>query len=185
MMMSVQTFVKRFRMERRLREPLPVARLPVGFALVEWEPDLLAVHADVKWHSFRDTLDASVFPKLGWHGGCMQLMEAITDHSGFIAEATWLIVGPQGYCGCIQGVANDGVGMIQNLGVLADMRGLGLGRALLVQALHGFAAQRLATASLEVSARNSKAVRLYYDLGFQTMKTLFRETRTPLEDYTI
>jgi GNAT superfamily N-acetyltransferase len=183
--MSVQTFVKRFRMELSLREPLSVPRIPKEFSLVEWEPDLLSVHAEVKWRSFRATLDAAVFPKLGWPSGCTKLMEAIAEHSGFVPDATWLVRGPMGYCGCIQGVAYDKVGMIQNLGVIAEARGFGLGRLLLVQALQGFMANGLHTASLEVSASNNRALRLYYDVGFQTMKTLFRESHEQRTDYTI
>lgn len=183
--MKVQTYVKRLQMERRLWDRIANPVLPEGFALQAWDDSLRTIHAEVKWHSFRHTLDAVVFPKLGWHGGCQQLMDAIATHAGFAPEATWLIRDAHGACGCIQGVAFDGIGMIQNLGVLPAVRGRGLGRLLVVQAMLGFKQIGLHTASLEVSARNTKAVRLYHDLGFHTRKTLYRETHEPLADYTI
>ena len=71
--------------------------------------------------------------------------------------------------GTIQGTLRNGaVGAIQNIGVVPEHRGQGLGRALLVQALHGFAENGMAIASLEVTAENEVAVRLYEDLGFSS-----------------
>ena len=65
--------------------------------------------------------------------------------------------------------------MIQNLGVLPEYRGLGLGRALLLKALHGFCRLGLMRGSLEVTARNKRAVRLYHRAGFNIKKTIYRE----------
>jgi ribosomal protein S18 acetylase RimI-like enzyme len=59
-----------------------------------------------------------------------------------------------------------------------EHRGLGLGRALLVQALHGFAESGMATAALEVTAENEVAVGLYQDLGFRTTEVLYRRGGT-------
>ena len=62
----------------------------------------------------------------------------------------------------------------QNLGVVAAFRGRGLGRALLLQALHGFVRAGLGRALLEVTAQNSAAIRLYRRLGFRCRKTLYK-----------
>ena len=53
------------------------------------------------------------------------------------------------------------IGAIQNLGVVPEYRGQGLGRALVRQALEGFYQAGLRRAYLEVTAENSAAVRLY------------------------
>src|SRR5919205_139166 len=101
--MLVRTYVKRQRMEAPLRhvtDPVP----PPGVVLIPWDVDLLDAHAEVKWLSFRDTVDAAIFPNLGQLDGCLQLMRAIAGHSGFVPGATWLARGPDGCCGCIQGV---------------------------------------------------------------------------------
>ena len=57
---------------------------------------------------------------------------------------------------------------------MAGHRDLGLGTALLLQALHGFRSHRVFCAYLEVTAENAGAVRLYQRLGFRKMKTLYK-----------
>ena len=69
---------------------LEVPKPPPGVSLIPWSADLLEAHAEVKWLSFRDTLDASIFPNLGRLNGCLQLMQTIAWHEGFVPEATWL-----------------------------------------------------------------------------------------------
>ena len=54
-------------------------------------------------------------------------------------------------------------------------RASGLGRALLLKALDGFAAVGAQRAFLEVTARNEPAVRMYRRLGFRSYKTIYRE----------
>ncbi len=181
--MLVRTYFKRLRMEALLaRIPAPV--VPVGYALVPWSGDLLEAHAEVKYRSFRRTPDSTLFPNLGRLDGCLQLMRTIADHRGFIPGATWLVRDADEFCGCIQGVETAaGVGLIQNLGVLAEHRGCGLGAALLAAALGGFRDVSLTVAGLEVSARNTNALRLYHRLGFTTVKTLYRETREEYTEY--
>ena len=183
--MLVRNYVQRLRMEAPLRSP-PWPDVPDGFALVPWHPDLARAHAEIKYRAFRHTLDAAIFPNLGVLDGCLQLMRTIAAHEGFVPDATWLVRGPDGDCGCIQGVRGRGrAGMIQNLAVLVEYRGLGLGRALLRAALCGFRAAGLSAAQLEVCARNGPAVRLYESAGFVTRKTLYREARAEYTEYAI
>ena len=51
----------------------------------------------------------------------------------------------------------------------------GIGRALLLKSLRGFQESGLNHVSLEVTAANEAALRLYVSLGFRLTKTLFRE----------
>ena len=53
-------------------------------------------------------------------------------------------------------------------------RGMGLGRALVRQALDGFYQAGLRRAYLEVTAENAAAVRLYRSVGFRRAKTLYK-----------
>lgn len=183
--MLVRSYVQRLRMEAPLRSPPPPA-VPDGFALVAWAPDLLEAHADVKCQAFHNTLDATIFPNLGLFDGCVRLMRTIAEHPDFVPEATWLVRGPDGPCGCIQGVKGSArVGHIQNLAVLPECRGLGIGRALLQAALVGFRAAGLSAARLEVCARNAAAVRLYQSAGFATRKTLYREACAEYTEYAL
>ena len=183
--MHVRTYVHRLRMEAPLRS-LPTPVIPAGYDLVPWDEDLVEPHAEIKWLAFRDTVDAAIFPNLGRFDGCFQLMGAIARHAGFVPGATWLARGHDGYCGCIQGVRGGRrIGMVQNLAVLAECRGQGVGRALLEAALHGFRDAGLVLAQLEVSARNGAAVQLYQSAGFLVRKSFYRETRAEYTEYSI
>ena len=66
-----------------------------------------------------------------------------------------------------------------------DLRGAGIGRALLTASLLGFREAGVSAVQLEVCARNTHAVRLYHEVGFQVRKTLYRETREEYSEYAI
>lgn len=177
--MSVSYF-KRFRMEMDLRTCGPMAiSVPRGYQLSPWHPSRLEDHAEAKYHSFRDEIDADVFPCLGEHLGCLRLMEEISLKEGFLPEATWLATYWNGQrhepCGTIQGIrVAHKLGAVQNIGILPAHRGLGLGSSLLFAALAGFQQVGITRVCLEVTAQNDGAVRLYKRLGFRRTKTLFK-----------
>ncbi|MGE3821303.1 MAG: GNAT family N-acetyltransferase [Isosphaeraceae bacterium] len=169
------TYYKRFRMEVDLQRSIPQARLPDGFVWVPWNEALLDRHSEVKYRSFREEIDAYVFPCLGDRYGCQRLMREIRRKPGFLPASTWLINGPAGDVGTVQGVMDRGpIGAIQNLGVVPAYRGRGLGLALILQALGGFQAAGLSRAYLEVTAENAGAVQLYRTVGFSRAKTLYK-----------
>ncbi len=174
------TYFKRFRMDVDLAAPRVSRPLPPGYRFVAWSEGLLDVHARTKFRSFRTEIDAVVFPCLGNLEGCRRLMREIRGKSGFLPGATWLVVrndafGDLEWCGTIQGVVDRlGLGSIQNIGVVPSLRGHGLGTCLIEQALAGFRSHGLRKASLEVTAENSRAVRLYQRLGFRRTKTVYK-----------
>ena len=80
----------------------------------------------------------------------------------------------------VQGVIDDsGHGAIQNVGVIPEYRGRGLGMALMLKALAGFAASGAKRASLEVTASNRAAMRIYRTLGFRCTQTVYRSVPFP------
>jgi len=173
-------YFKRFRMAAdllRIRRPAP---LPPAYRFVPWSEALLEVHARTKYHAFRDEIDAVVFPCLGDLEGCRRLMREIREKPGFLPLATWLIVRGDSHasiewCGTIQGVVDEtGAGSIQNIGIVPGHRGLGLGTALIERALAGFRDWGVARATLEVTADNAGAVRLYQRLGFRRQRTVYK-----------
>ena len=180
--MSV-VFCRRLRLEidlsqRTLSEPT-ISR---GYRWVTWSAELLERHAAVKFRCFEREQDGRVFRSLREPGGCQQLMEYISGHDHFVPAATWLLVCEEVEraepvdCGTVQGLAPTlDWGAIQNVGILREHRGRGLGRALMLKALRGFQEVGLNQVSLEVTAANESAVRLYLSLGFRLTKTLFRE----------
>jgi mycothiol synthase len=172
--MSV-TYFKRYKMEIELYDAPSTPALPDGFQWVGWQESLSGTHAEVKYHSFHDEIDATVFPSLATLQGCYHLMGEISRKRGFLPEATWLVTGPGGYCGTVQGIRDrPGLGAIQNLGVVPAWRGHGIGSALLLKALQGFRRAGLGRAFLEVTAKNDAAVQLYRRLGFRCRKTLYK-----------
>ncbi|HYT88908.1 MAG TPA: GNAT family N-acetyltransferase [Gemmataceae bacterium] len=172
-------YFKRFRMEVDLNELPSPGTLPEGYWWLSWDDSLLAAHAEVKFRSFFEEIDAIVFPSLSTLGGCLNLMREISRKPGFRPEATWLIGSPDGHCGTVQGVRDrSGLGAIQNLGITPLHRGRGLGGALLLQALHGFQRAGLGRAYLEVTAQNDGAIRLYRRLGFRCRKTIYKAVDT-------
>jgi ribosomal protein S18 acetylase RimI-like enzyme len=176
--MSISYF-KRFRMQVDLNGLPPVPRLADGYSWVPWAEAYLEPHAEVKFQSFFEEIDAVVFPSLSTRSGCSYLMREITRKSGFCREATWLLAYGDGYCGTVQGIRErNGMGAIQNLGIVPSYRGRGLGSALLLQALHGFVRAGLGRAFLEVTAQNDAAIRLYRRLGFRCRKTIYKAVET-------
>ena len=180
------TYIKRYRMELRLdRLPIELRQFqpqPTGFELLPWTPRLLSQHAEAKWASFRDEIDVHVFPCLGERDGCRRLMREISNRHDFVPQATWLAsrVGPPGRSlptaiGTIQGLkVSAREGAIQNLGVHPDFRDVGVGRALLLAALSGFAKVGCRFVHLEVTVQNTAAIRLYERFGFHRVETLFK-----------
>ena len=174
-------YFRRFRMEIDLARPLfPQPELPGDYRLATWDDRLLETHAETKYRCFRWEMDANVFPSLSTRDGCRRLMTEITRRPGFVAEATWLLDHwPQHarrpeHCGTIQGVAEDRVGAIQNVGIMPQHRGKGLGTVLMWHALNGFKAAGIERVFLEVTAQNSGACRLYERLGFKRTKVVYK-----------
>ena len=175
-------YFKRYRMEIPLSGWLfPCPALPPHYSMLPWDDRLLEAHSEAKYLSFRDEIDAGVFPCLGQRDGCRRLMAEIVHRDTFVPEATWLLIHQRTpwstatYCGTIQGIRSDnGMGAVQNLGVIPGHRGQGLGTGLLMRAMRGFRATGLRKAYLEVTADNEGAVRLYRRLGFRKTKTLYK-----------
>jgi ribosomal protein S18 acetylase RimI-like enzyme len=168
-------YFKRYKMEVGLADLPSVPRLPLGFELIPWHPDLLDAHAQVLAQSFHNEIDSTVFTSLADLAGCKSLMLAISRRRGFLPEATWLLQGPDGPIGSVQGVREStGLGAIQNLGIIPTRRGHGFGEILLHQALVGFRSAGLGRGFLEVTAQNDSAVRLYRRLGFRRIRVVYK-----------
>jgi ribosomal protein S18 acetylase RimI-like enzyme len=177
------TYFKRFLMEVDVSGPLfePVGP-PPGYHLVAWDDSLLETHASVKYRCFHEEIDAHVFPSLGDPEGCRRLMRDIAQGDGFLSGATWLLAytnpqrGRTDYCGTIQGICGAGErkGSVQNFGVVPEHRGRGLGTVLLQKCLQGFRAAGVFRVTLEVTAKNQDAQRLYQRLGFRRLRTVYK-----------
>lgn len=188
------TYFHRYRMQYDLREGLFARHeIPAGYSFLPWDEQLLDDHAEVKFDSFRNELDASVFPCLGDDDGCRRLMREISCRQGFVPQATWLIQHtdkenaagsghwqtkqPHRYenCGTVQGIRSQtDVGTIQNIGIAQGHRGRGLGTLLVYHCLKGFQEVGVRFVTLEVTSYNTGAFSLYKRLGFRVLKTVFK-----------
>ena len=172
-------YFKRYKMVVSAQRASLSQSVPLGYHLVPWEDHLLEAHALAKYESFRSELDSVVFPCLGEEAGCRRLMGEIKAKPGFVPQATRLAIcrkdGEMQYCGTVQGIVDQyGHGGIQNLGVVPGHRGNGLGKCLLNHALAGFRRVAVGSVYLEVTAKNTSAIRLYRNLGFRHVKTVFK-----------
>ena len=186
-------YYRRYRMEfdllnSEIAEPI----LPDGYHWIGWNAGLVERHARAKYASFRDEMDSHVFASLGKLDGCRRLMTEITGHHNFLPQATWLI----GFqpdpdfashdCATIQGLARtESLGAVQNVGVVPEHRGFGLGRALTLKALQGFRASGLSRVYLEVTAGNAPAVELYKSVGFRSTRTMYKAVNIAANIYQV
>jgi len=184
------TYFKRYRMEIALRQrTLIEPPTPPGYMFLPWREELLDIHARVKHLSFREEIDAQVFPCFLDEGSCRRLMLAIVRKPGFLPDATWLAVFShqregkiqQEFCGTIQGIYDEDtkIGSIQNVGVIPAHRDRGIGQGLLYRCLLGFQKAGADRVSLEVTAENIGAIRLYQRVGFEIVRTVYKVAEVP------
>jgi ribosomal protein S18 acetylase RimI-like enzyme len=148
---------------------------PPGTRLVPWSRDRIDAHAEVMARSFDGADDARLFRRLGFKQGCQAVMKEIAQHLAFSKGATWTIEDADGPIGCIQGVRRDWkIGAIQNIAVVPERQGQGVGTALISAACHGFRREGLRFAVLEVTADNEPAVGLYRRMGFAARRRFLR-----------
>jgi mycothiol synthase len=85
---------------------------------------------------------------------------------------TWVIVDAEGRIHATASerllpyIYAEGTGYVHFVGTLKGSQGLGLGRAITLQALHGFVERGLTRAVLNTADFRLPAVRLYLQLGF-------------------
>jgi GNAT superfamily N-acetyltransferase len=181
--MAMTLYYRRHRMQVRLADLPPLPELMPRYRWVPWSENRFNTHAQVTCRAFEREIDTKVFNNLGSWAGCMTIMQAILEKPGFCPKATWLIDCPIETIGCIQGVITEPrIGMIQNIGVLPEWRGMGIGTSLLLKALIGFRNEGCVFGQLEVTKRNHSAVRLYHELGFQIIDTFVKEAKASLPD---
>ncbi len=175
-------YFKRFRMQFDLLEtPIPPPLRSPGIDFLEWDERLIHPHGLAKWESFRREMDVNVFPCLGDRDGCRQLMRDISRRDNFVPEATWLAQvnerpNQQGRSvGTIQGLrGSQDLGSIQNIGVVPEYRGKGIGRELIRRNLEGFRSVGCRKVQLEVTIHNFGAIQLYESIGFRKIETVFK-----------
>ncbi|MDR1924262.1 MAG: GNAT family N-acetyltransferase [Planctomycetaceae bacterium] len=160
---------------------LPKPVLPNGFWYVSWHESLIEFHADVQHRGFCGEMDSHLFPTFRQYDGCLRLMQAVSSGSSFTPESSLLIAHGKTqdlveYVAAVQGVRSSAEnGAIQNIAVVPEYRNRGIGRGLLIGALNGFRNIGVKNVTLEVTADNFAATKLYRHIGFSTIKIYYRE----------
>lgn len=175
-------YFKRYRMQIDLQHSyFDHFKIPPNYRFHPWRAGLLDAHADAKSRSFGNELDSNVFPCLGDPEGCRKLMNEISCRQGFIPQATWLVTyhhpdtGRRENCGTVQGIHEQhDMGAIQNIGISQEHRGRGIGSLIIRHCLRGFQQVGVRFVTLEVTAQNTGAIRLYQRLGFEVKRTVFK-----------
>jgi hypothetical protein len=141
--------------------------------------------------AFAASDDVIPYPSLGTETGCRDLLHDMVGLAGFCPAATWLAVDrsstgltPPSHeipVGTITAMVNPvtRIGEIQNVGVVPSHRRRGIAAMLLAKCLDGFRAVGVDLVSLEVSATNHPALRLYRNFGFRPYKTVYAPIRQP------
>ncbi|MCL2742666.1 MAG: GNAT family N-acetyltransferase [Planctomycetaceae bacterium] len=164
---------------------LPKPELPTGFCVLHWDVSHIQPHAELIYQSFHNDTDGAIFPTFRDNKRCLSLMQAVAASSSFLPAATFLI----GYSGeentesgllqhiaGIQGMRHSlETGAIQNVAVLPEFRRKGIGRALVLSSLHGFRSIGCLKVTLECTAENYPAVKLYQQCGFGVVRVYHRE----------
>ena len=180
-------YFKRYRMQFDFIErEIPNEKRSSRLEYLDWDERLVVQHGLAKWESFRREMDVSVFPCLGNKEGCKKLMRDLANRDNFVPEATWLALDREPGArtgraiGTIQGLRTNAlVGSIQNIGVIPDFRGKGVGRELIRHALVGFRDVGCRYVNLEVTIHNLGAIRLYESIGFRHLETVFKVGNVP------
>ena len=173
------TYFKRYQMELDLQFfDIPSPELSPGYRFVPWSEADLDKHADIKYQSFCNEIDANVFSCFRELEGCQRLLREITSRNNFLPDATWLLVYdcPQSETPTTVDVQQRGA--IQNIGIHPAHRDQGLGSSLLFKSLAFIKARGLQRVILEVTSQNVGALRLYKRLGFRIIKTVYKPAPT-------
>ncbi|MDP7030175.1 MAG: GNAT family N-acetyltransferase [Phycisphaerales bacterium] len=151
------------------------ADLPPGISLVTTTDDMLVQTLDATYEQTRDC------PGLC---GLRNTRDIISGHraGGVVHDELWLAVRLRdetiGCVLCTCGASH--MGDLAYLGLTPAYRGLGLGRAILRDAMRRLARRGVTTLRLAVDSRNDPALKLYRAIGFTTRATqqaVIRSTR--------
>ena len=147
-------------MRRDLSAPLPDVLLPSGIKFATWSPALADQFFAVYQAAFRERAIAAGYPAWSQDEWIAWLE---TDDDTFRPEESLLATQddiPSGFIVCADG-------WIVQMGVIPERRGLGIGSALVIEALKRFRAAGGDHVLLDVNANNPSAARVYTQLGFK------------------
>ncbi len=159
----------------RANSPFVVSTaLPAGTEVVPWQPESVEPAAHLLQASFGKELDGQKDPAFRDTPGCRQLIaETCHGRFGIFDPSVSMLLRYQGeWAGLALGSWNTAQdGFIPAIGLVPEVRGLGLGKALLSELLKRFAYASAPAVELAVTLDNKPAVELYKKMGFEFKET--------------
>jgi ribosomal protein S18 acetylase RimI-like enzyme len=149
-------------------------RLPAGLRLVPWREDFYAAAGESIHRAYATHVDSEINDQYRSVHGSMRFLHNIVRFPGcgiFDAGNSWVLRDERGL---VQGLllcsqVRPDVGHITQLCVAPELRGQGLGRALLHRCAAEFVRRGFRGISLTVTEQNVEARRLYEDYGFMAL----------------
>jgi ribosomal protein S18 acetylase RimI-like enzyme len=162
-------------MRRELTEPVaPPAPLRAGIVLRPLRREDLTAAAEIIFKSHQQSVDAALNLTYSTPATCRTFVETLVVRSGcgqFDAEASRFAEGSRGPLGVlIASRLSRTNGHVCQVSVAPEAEGSGIGRALVGRALAAFREQGLTSATLSVTAQNTRAHRLYELAGFTVQR---------------
>jgi ribosomal protein S18 acetylase RimI-like enzyme len=136
--------------------------------------DDLAAAAQIIHRSHEGSLDAALNMTYATPSLCRGFVDTLVLRAGcgrFDADASFLAEGPRGPVGVVLASQLSRTnGHVCQVSVLPEAQGRGVGKALVLSALHAFKREGFESASLSVTVDNERAYELYTYLGFRLRK---------------
>lgn len=156
-------------------EPEPIG---AGLRLEPWDDHWFEPCATLIQRAYEGHIDAQINDQYRTHAGAMRFLKNIVILPGcgqFQPQASF-VVRPAADASELVGVVltscvSHGVGHTTQICVLPERRKEALGRRLMAASIQALRSARYHALSLTVTAKNERAVRLYEQIGFHTVKT--------------
>lgn len=149
--------------------------LPTGLRLVPWSEVYYQPAGELIHRAYLGHIDSHINDQYRTVAGSLRFLHNIVRFPGcgfFDATNSWLLRDER--TGALQGLllcshVRPDIGHITQLCVAPELRGLGLGRALLHRCMAEFVRHNFRGISLTVTAGNPEAGKLYTNFGFTTL----------------
>jgi ribosomal protein S18 acetylase RimI-like enzyme len=150
-------------------------RLPSGLRLVPWHEDFYTASGDLIHRAYTGHIDSQINDQYTTVHGSLRFLHNIIRFPGcgiFDTANSWVL--REERSGLVQGLllcsrVRPDVGHITQLCIAPELRGLGLGRALLHRCIAEFVRRNFRGITLTVTTENREARKLYADYGFNTL----------------
>jgi ribosomal protein S18 acetylase RimI-like enzyme len=150
-------------------------RLPPGLRLIPWHEDFYTASGDLIHRAYLGHVDSQINDQYTTVQGSLRFLHNIIRFPGcgiFDTANSWVL--REERTGLVQGLllcsrVRSDVGHITQLCIAPELRGLGLGRALLHRCVAEFSRRNFRGLTLTVTQENREASKLYTDYGFSTL----------------